>query len=116
MKTVTVTGASGGFWTQQCLRRLCERSEAIHCHEGRVDCFVAPLLAMTSRNTSVKLHNINLTTSMLRLSSKDESRSRYRHGRLTGRRPRARQHADGVDDGKGADPDRACASGRHYAA
>ena len=28
--------------------RHCERSEAIHCAEQRMDCFVAVLLAMTS--------------------------------------------------------------------
>ena len=53
---------------------------------------------------------------MLRLSSNYESRSRYRHGRLAGRRSRARQHADGADDRPRADRERAGARGRHHAA
>ena len=44
---------------------------------------------------------------MLRLTSNYESRSRYRHGRLAGRRSRARQHADRADDRPRADRERA---------
>src|SRR5882757_10689275 len=57
-----------------------------------------------------------LTTSMLRLTSNYESRSRYRHGRRFGRRSRPRQHADGADDRPRADRERAGAPGRHHAA
>jgi hypothetical protein len=32
--------------------RHCERSEAIHSAAGEMDCFVAPLLAMTGRISS----------------------------------------------------------------
>src|SRR5216684_3703452 len=45
---------------------------------------------------------------MLRLSSNYESRPRYRHGRRTGRRSRAIQHADGADDRPRADRARIC--------
>src|SRR6266849_3101140 len=54
--------------------------------------------------------------SMLRLSSKHESWSRYRHGRLAGRRPRPRQHADRAAERSRADRERARAGGRHHAA
>ena len=53
---------------------------------------------------------------MLRLSSKHESRSRYRHGRLPGRRSRACQHAHGADERPRADRERARAGSRHHAA
>src|SRR5437762_1042063 len=53
---------------------------------------------------------------MLRLTSNYESRSRYRHGRLPGRRSRALQHAHGADDRARADGKRTGVSGRHHAA
>ena len=53
---------------------------------------------------------------MVRLSSNYESRSRYRHGRLAGRRSRALQHADGADDRPRADRERTGARGRRHAA
>src|SRR5450755_4174353 len=46
--------------------RHCERSEAIHDHRGRLDCFVASRLATTNPKT-LSRDNSRLTTSMLRL-------------------------------------------------
>src|SRR5262249_27278566 len=56
---------------------------------------------------------ISCTTSMLRLSSKHESRTRYRHGRLARGRSSPRQHPDCADDRPGADRERTCPGGRN---
>jgi hypothetical protein len=54
MKTVTVMGGSGLCY------RHCERSEAIHgAASGRMDCFVAALLAMTFEGNNTRLIDVN---------------------------------------------------------
>src|ERR1700730_13823709 len=83
--------------------------------QGRLDCFVASLLAMTNEKT-LSRDNSHLTTLMLRLPSNYESRPRHRHGRRIGRRSRALQHADGADDRPRADRQRTGAPGRRHPA
>src|SRR5712692_3297663 len=110
MKTVTAKGTSG------VLIEPVIASEAKQSTDTRkMDCFVASLLAMTNPKTLSRDNN-RLTTSMLRLSSNYKSRPRHRHGRSTGRRSRALQHADGADDRPRADRQRAGAPGRRHPA
>src|SRR4029453_3430733 len=89
----------------------CQSRKAIHyAASGEMDCFFPSLLAMTTGTIPA------CPTTMLRLTSNYESRSRYRRGRLPGRRSRARQHADRADDRPRANRERAGAAGRDHAA